>query len=310
MIEKALDDFFSLNPSLSKSSDQTTLVLTPSRPIMCNTFEQSLQRLSNREAVLTAVRHWVQEAQKEQPGDDLEHLLWYAWEAVIDKAGKTPVDQQEQLVQFLAELRKHELPNLRFGEHKVWKDLPNFGLAAREKYNDVEAFAADSPEDRAKQDGLVGLLARLTGVVTKDIDPETTKGDIGGDFALFGLWTLREVFEGNVTTSNPESKEYITADGELVQGADAQVASRGVNQASLYILLAGEYLWRLSQANKDFVGNNGAPGPYFKDCAWKGFSKERWAIWKRGFEKAQEWVVGEEAKARVKAAVEKMAKLE
>lgn len=60
------------------------------------------------------------------------------------------------------------------------------------------------------------MFVRLIGVVIKDIDLEIIKGDVGGDFVLFGFWILREVFEGNVIILNLERKEYIMVDGELV----------------------------------------------------------------------------------------------
>ncbi|KAK0665310.1 hypothetical protein QBC41DRAFT_328095 [Cercophora samala] len=274
-------------------------------------FQESLQDLTSPGAVTAAVQKWVQMAQQQQPGDDLGDWMWLAWNAVISAAENTPVEQQDGLLLLLVELRKQEVPNRSVGDQKLWKDLPNLGMVARDAYN-FGAFSPDSPEEGAKNDRLVGFLARLTGAVARDIDVETNKAKVSGDFALFGLWTLREVFEGIVDEQGRAlgEKEFITADGELVQGADAQIASHAVNQASLWILGAGDYLWKLSKANTEFEQNLGIPGPHFKNRGWRGFNKERWAVWKRGFEKAQEWVVGEEAKKRVSDVVEKLAKLE
>ncbi|KAK4172719.1 hypothetical protein QBC36DRAFT_337220 [Triangularia setosa] len=277
-----------------------------------NTFTTAVQKFNN----LAKQQH-----EQNKPGEILEGFLWSAWHAVFDAAGKTPVDQQEGLVQFLLELKKHDATVttkdsggkeaevvLDSGHNsKLWKDLPIFGWVARERWNSVSAFAPDSKIGRAEQDGLVGLLARLTGEVAKDINLEKTTGYTHGDFSLYGLWSLREVFEAS---EEGEGSIYIAADGGLVQGADAQLASRGVNQASFWIIFAGEYLWRLSQANKELDDRTGVPGKHFAERKWTGFNKERWAVWKRGFEKAQDWVVGEEAKEGVKAAVEVMAKLE
>ncbi|KAK4203226.1 hypothetical protein QBC40DRAFT_294131 [Triangularia verruculosa] len=277
--------------------------------------------------VATAVQKYTDLARKayeeNNADENLEGFLWSAWQPIFDAAEKTPVDQQEGLVQFILELKKHDVTVktkdsegkeveevLEFEydnkKHPIWKDLPTFGWEARERLHRVSAFAADSKEDRAQQNRLVWLFARLTGQVAKGINVEC-EVEVPGDFSLFGLWSCREVFEAD---QEGEGSKYIGADGELVQGANAELASRGIMQASLWINFAGEYLWRLSQANREVSENSGKPGTHFQASGWKGFNKERWAVWKRGFEKAQEWVVGEEAKEAVKMAVGVLGRLD
>ncbi|KAK0716627.1 hypothetical protein B0T21DRAFT_415342 [Apiosordaria backusii] len=270
------------------------------------------------DTVTTAVQKFTdlakqQHEQNKSKDEILEGFLWSAWHAVFDAAGKTPVDQQEGLVQFMLELKKHDVTAktkdsegkevevvLDSGHgSKLWKDLPLFGWEARERWNFIDFDSSPSNEERVQQYGWVGFLARLTGLVTKDIK-ETLAEDTPGDFSTYALWSLRDSFEAG---------KFTAADGSLEKGADAELASLCVKQASLWIIFAGEYLWRLSKEGRDLPRRLGISDQRFVDREWKGFNQERWAVWKKGFEKAQGWVVGDEAKERVKAAVEVMVKL-
>mgnify|MGYP004494949337 CR=1 FL=1 len=102
--------------------------------------------------------------------------LWAAWEQVVTEAGRT--DGHERLVAFVVAVRDsgHTESEGFDGLVRDWSELPVFGAVMREAWN-----RQDTPEGILAWCRLNAFAARLT--------------EAGVDFLLYGLWTLREVFE-------------------------------------------------------------------------------------------------------------------
>lgn len=107
------------------------------------------------------------------------------------------------------------------------------------------------------------FLARLT-ALSKEKDPF--------DFSLYALWALRDAFEE-----------------ECPAGYDAEPAIRN---AAVWIEYAGKMLWKLAVGNREFRDRLAIPGRKFAGKPWRGFTEERWNVWRAGFEE-----VGSQAEA-------------
>lgn len=118
------------------------------------------------------------------------------------------------------------------------------------------------------------FLARLTSISTPD-DPF--------DFSLYAVWALRTAFEE-----------------EFPPNVDSGPA---VRNAAVWIKYSGSALWKATVDNRQFEGRVAIPGSKFSDKGWKGFSDERWRVWKAGFEAA-------ESMPEAKDAAEEMKRLE
>lgn len=111
--------------------------------------------------------------------------------------------------------------------------------------------------------------------------------DDSNDLSMFALWALRETFE-----------------------KDRPVASSAVRLAAPWVLHVAKTLWRRTELGTDMPGRCGVPGDKYADKEWKGFNKERWAVWRDGFVAAQAELKDEEVKALAGRAAEIMKELE
>lgn len=111
--------------------------------------------------------------------------------------------------------------------------------------------------------------------------------DSANDISLYGLWALRETFED-----------------------EGPVTSSAVRLAAPWVLNDAKYLWRHTERGSDMHARCGIPGKKYADKEWKGFNKERWAVWRDGFVAAQAELKDEEVKALAGRAAEIMKELE
>lgn len=116
-------------------------------------------------------------------------------------------------------------------------------------------------EDLTRINNKTAFLARLT-ALSKEKDPF--------DFSLYALWALREAFEE-----------------ECPPGYNAEAA---VRNAAVWIEYAGRTLGKLAGENREFKDRLAVPGKKYADKPWRGFTDERWNVWRAGFE-----VVGTQA---------------
>ena len=119
------------------------------------------------------------------------------------------------------------------------------------------------PEELTRITNKTVFLARLTAL--------STKGD-ALDYSLYALWAFREAFEEECPASYN--------------------AEPAIRNAAVWIEYAGKTLWRLAVENREFSGRMGIPGKKFADKPWRGFTEERWNVWRAGFEE-----VGSQAEA-------------
>lgn len=196
-------------------------------------------------------------------------IVWDSWNSLLSIAGQTPRDKQGRLVDFLQTLRQ-SCPKNGAGKKVIvegdalWESLPTFGWVARELWNwdihDPSATAKDYQDWNNK----TAFLAHLTA-----LSNPSEAGD-AFNYSLYALWAMRSAFEED----SPRDESYVPA----------------VRNAAIWILLAGKALRSVSSENVAVSDNTGAPGSKFSDKAWKGFSEERWAVWKEGFREAADLV--------------------
>ena len=119
------------------------------------------------------------------------------------------------------------------------------------------------PEDLTRCTNKTAFLARLTALSAEDD---------ALDFSLYALWALREAFEEECPTSyNSEP---------------------AIRNAAVWIEYAGKTLWKKAVDNREFKDRLAIPGKKYSDKPWRGFSEERWNVWRKGFEE-----VGSQAEA-------------
>lgn len=123
-------------------------------------------------------------------------------------------------------------------------------------------------EDLTRINNKTAFLARLT-ALSKEKDPF--------DFSLYALWALRDAFEE-----------------ECPPSYNAEAA---VRNAAVWIEYAGRTLWKLAVENREFRDRLAVPGKKYADKPWRGFTEERWNVWRAGFE-----VVGTQAGMEEEAA--------
>ncbi|CAI4220076.1 unnamed protein product [Parascedosporium putredinis] len=179
-------------------------------------------------------------------------IVWDSWNSLLSIAGQTPRDKQGSWQKVIVE-----------GD-ALWESLPTFGWVARELWNwdihDPSATAKDYQDWNNK----TAFLAHLTA-----LSNPSEAGD-AFNYSLYALWAMRSAFEED----SPRDESYVPA----------------VRNAAIWILLAGKALRSVSSENVAVSDNTGAPGSKFSDKAWKGFSEERWAVWKEGFREAADLV--------------------
>ena len=122
-----------------------------------------------------------------------------------------------------------------------------------------------TPETLARCTNKTAFLARLTALSAPGpADPL--------DFSLYALWALRDAFEEECPANHN--------------------AEPAIRNAAVWIEYAGKTLWQQAVDGREFSGRQAAPGKKFADKAWRGFTEERWNVWRGGFEE-----VGSQAEA-------------
>lgn len=234
---------------------------------------------------------------------ECDSFLWSLWPAVFDAAGEASSDKQiSDIVEFLMQLSKTDCKDPETGEVRVihnaqlWKDLPIFGWEMREWFNfgtftppfgiSVCGIRADTMtgSDEVKGEQLDRLERQVKMIVLLMAHPDD---DGSNDNSLYALWALREAFE--------ETRPIAPSDVRLTAPWVLHVAKR---------------LWQLTELGTDMPERWGVPGKKYADKEWKGFNKERWAVWRDGFVAAQAQLKDEEVKALAGRAAEIMKELE
>ncbi|SPN99074.1 uncharacterized protein DNG_02113 [Cephalotrichum gorgonifer] len=196
--------------------------------------------------------------------DEVNDILWESWNRIFDIAEQTTPEKQDGLYEFLVSLKdikeKSEGDGVKIYEAeggKLWEDMPAFPWVARDLWNFDVREPDMTAEDLARIDNKSAFLARLTATSTPD-DPF--------DFSLYALWALRCAFEEDCPPGHCN---------------DA-----AIRNAAVWIKYSGKALRKFVVENREFEGRVAIPGPKFSDKSWKGFTQERWNVWKAGFQEA------------------------
>ncbi|KAG7095086.1 hypothetical protein E1B28_005874 [Marasmius oreades] len=162
----------------------------------------------------------------------------------------------------------------------VWNDLPILGANMREKWNYQDN---GDEEARAQWVNLNAFVARIA------------VAHIAG-FELYAIWSLRDAFEGTEFAER----------GAPLNGL--------VPAAAQWILIAGRLMYHSQRVwivptNQGDPARGGSLIPVIK----KGFSKERWAFWRKGFEIVSQYLgeqIGKGTRAVAMEAWDKMNEIE
>ncbi|KAJ8082469.1 hypothetical protein PM082_008324 [Marasmius tenuissimus] len=224
-------------------------------------------------------------------GDDkVEDTLWGLWSAFVRAARETPEEKVHDrlitglqtikslppaLVQKNGDKEQYSIWDLR-----VWDDLPVFGAELREEWNYTDE------DDETKRTQWANLNAFVSRIVVAQLS----------DFELYAIWTLRDALE------SPELDE-----------GDASLNGH-VPAAAQWIFIAGSLIYENDRewSPPPNQGNPARGGPLAPDVK-KGFSKERWALWKKGFQavsKNSGSQVAEGTKGTATKALQKMEEIE
>ena len=175
--------------------------------------------------------------------EDLQDFLEDTWYAVVDLPCGTKIynDQLILLLRKLTESPPARPDMMTINGKRVFTDLPLFGQFVRNMYYKVDEYHVIF---------LNTFVSKLTQATCDSENKET-------NFALQGLWALRNAFEG------PDVLAY------------------KLDSGLTWFVHCHEYLHALSQANKEYFGDDGKPGSLCKDKQWRGFTPDRWAIWQQ-----------------------------
>lgn len=203
--------------------------------------------------------------------DSVEELLWDTFGTLAKFAAETAPEKQDALVAVFAALQKQPSGNTEFtvwGETVTLNELPLWGAVSREEIDHHNGIA------------FVNFNAFLAKLVAAKEDP---------DSALYGLSVLRQALED-------DRKGVVHRSNDIEE--DALLAS-----AAVWFVYAGAAIRQLSEKGEAYPDRLGVPGTGIKRKNWKGFNKERYAVWVDTFKKANEAGVAGEAKDLVAKAV-------
>lgn len=199
--------------------------------------------------------------------DSVEELLWDTFGTLAKFAAETAPEHQHAL----AALQKQSSGHTEFtvwGETVTLNELPLWGAVSREEIDHHNGTA------------FVNLNVFLAKLVAAKEDPES---------ALYGLSVLRQALED-------DRKGVIHQSNDVEE--DALLTS-----AAVWFVYAGTAIRELSEKGETYPDRLGVPGTGIKRKNWKGFNKERYAVWVDTFKKANEAGVAGEAKDLVAKAV-------
>lgn len=242
---------------------------------------QSVEPEEVAHRIVIACDNAISQASKDQlPATDadtpgLEDFLWQLWNDVLDTAQSSDVGQPRlvEIVRLLKGATHHNTTWRIWGAETDWKELPLLGPQARERYNGpspnanlsdptVQAFLAGERPDPSKPD-LVAVYNDSERWINLNHFLARLYASVVWDFGLYGIWSMRAALEGGGDDSlGPESLR--------------------IEIAAVWIVIAGKTMYE----SKEKYEESGKGGPLWKGA--NGYSRERWAFWKKQFEEYQQ----------------------
>ncbi|KAH9862960.1 hypothetical protein J1614_010689 [Plenodomus biglobosus] len=198
---------------------------------------------------------------------DSSEYVWSTCSTIVAAAGATAHSHQISLVEFVLMLQQQTLrmPEtdevLQHENEIIWRDLPVFGWVVRGAWNIAPSDPGVTAPQNKAWENLNAFVARLTA--------EAGVREFGDclDYALYGLWALRDVFE--------------EVQLGLIPGTET------LRAACMWMLYAPDALWKNRKVGRKFEARVGAGGRLFADRGWLGFTQERWAVWIEGLMAAE-----------------------
>ncbi|KAK1230963.1 hypothetical protein PQX77_005937 [Marasmius sp. AFHP31] len=193
--------------------------------------------------------------------NEVEDSLRGSWSAFVRAARDTPDEKvHDRLIKGLQTIKSlppalvqknGDKQQYSIWDLRVWDDLPIFGAELREEWNYTDEG------DEVKRTQWANLNAFVARIVVAQLS----------DFELYAIWTLRDALE---------SPELDKGDASL---------NGHIPAAAQWIFIAGSLI---HESDREWSpppnqGNPARGGPLAQDVK-KGFSQERWAIWKKGFQ--------------------------
>ncbi|KAF3932842.1 hypothetical protein ABW19_dt0209380 [Dactylella cylindrospora] len=260
----------------------------------CTPYTTLQSYLSSSITLSSAITSFTSPISTASTESQISTHLQQSWTSLLNLAAATPYtsENQAKLLTFLLELQSQSTNSsssssgeqiLYNGKPFTWSSLPDFGLYAREAWN-FSPSSNSTPEDQSRWVNLNAFISRLTVWSTKNLNGHGGEST-AGDFSLYGIWSLRELED--VTIEN--------------------VAEVNVKAAAVWVIYAGEVMWRLAKEGREYEGRVARGGARFAEKGWKGYSVERWEVWEgelRGFVNLEG--KGEEVRGLVEQALQMM----
>ncbi|KAK4462577.1 hypothetical protein QBC42DRAFT_267521 [Cladorrhinum samala] len=251
--------FQSIKDSITRIHRRTTNPLlqhTSSSPKMSTaTMDQTVSDIlhpltsstATSQTITTAVDKLTSLLSSTPPSSqDESTILSSTFSQIFNLIKTTPPPAQSPIIDFLTTLQTRSTnPPRQHESMSIWSELPTFGWTARDYINFDLGNPNVSASERESWTNIATFLAKLTSLKKEVFD-----------FSLFGLWSIREGLE------------------EEGNGED------GARLAAVWLTEAGGRLKELSDEGKSFEGRVAIPGSKFGDKSWRGFSKDRWGVWK------------------------------
>ena len=111
------------------------------------------------------------------------------------------------------------------------------------------------------------------------------------DFSLYGIWTLRTALEDQ----NPETK---------------MPPPHSIVAACVWMVYASAAMWDRSATEHVYNGKTAREGTTLRGKEWRGYSKERWELWRLIFMQIWERYEEGNVKELVEKALQEMARVE
>ncbi|KAL0577541.1 hypothetical protein V5O48_004439 [Marasmius crinis-equi] len=259
---------------------------TPAKEYYTSRLKELVQG-ADVEAIVPKITKPTLDAISRDSESDVEDTLWKLWGAFAEEARRTSdKSAQNKLIDGLKAIQALSPVLVQKNDSKeqysnwggrVWDDLPIFGAQVREEWN----YNGEGDESR---------WANINAFVARIVNARLL------DFDMYAIWSLREALE---------SSDLSKGDGSL---------NGLIPAAAQWIFIAGSFIY---QSDREWnpppnQGNPARGGPLIADVK-QGFSKERWAFWKKGFETVSKNTgdpVAEKTREMAREAIEKMGEIE
>jgi len=265
---------------------------------------------------------------RDTPG--AETFSWSLWECLLSAIGKWDSEAQfdehlDRAIGFAKSLQARpddELKWVIWGEDTSIKALPLVGPSMREANNGPFCYTGPDDDALSRADIQDALAGAPSSTHDENINLATKRrkewlalqaciarllADCGLNFAMHGLWAIREGLEDWPITPPSIADESSPSTGEQPSGEDSPAyRALMIEGAALWLRFAGAQLYACTEiwgpnGNPEWKSNQGAPGR--GGARWNGVDgldgeKKRWGLWKDVLNEIGAWYDKEAAANR------------